>query len=141
MGVYYAIVHEGPDGTREAYSLGKNGGWQWRPGNTAAAEEDGCPWPPTSRDQLHEFFLMEYAQYDWAPADGIARLADEVWAFVQSHPGCRVENDMGDVTWMDRNSKYFRAERLKDPEFYVEVGDLYDALGKPSQPNAEEQKP
>lgn len=125
MGVCYAIVH---DETREAFELGKSVGWEWLPVNEYVADDDGCPWPPPSHGALRSFFVDSYKHSEWADAEFIGRVTDAVWSFIQSHPGCRVEADTGDVMWSSRDSTWFREDRLEDPNFYVEIGSLYDLV-------------
>lgn len=90
MGIEYAIVH---DTTKEAYDLGKGGLWaSWK--QTV----------PTSRHVVAEH-LEAGTKAGWEFGTEEERLAylesigAEIWAFIESHPGCRVVSDTEDDFW------------------------------------------
>jgi hypothetical protein len=85
MGICYAIAH---DETHEAYDLGKGGWADWYAGLPTTAEE--------TRASI--FQITAHWQVDDACRE---RLAAEVWAFLTTHPGCRIINDCGNDWWRE----------------------------------------
>jgi hypothetical protein len=120
MGVCYAIVH---DETREAFDLGKGPWWRWREVNYSSAEEEDPPFPPRSRDDLAAFVAEHTA--DWDVDDTYrSRTVDGMWRFIETHPGCRIERDSGDVIWKTEIDDEDR--ELWGDGVFREVGSRYE---------------
>ncbi len=103
MGVDYAIVH---DETREAYELVRSNWESWEKAL------------PSNIEAVRARVVAMYPDSPPAPA-WVERATAEIWAFIQAHPGCRVENDLGNAYW---------TEEPEDPTEYRQVGSMYEPV-------------
>ena len=123
VGVLYALVH---DSSREAFELGKGVIWcEWRnrAGDVGGSQE-GLPTSKSALEaELREWSAGECKDPNPPDAD-ILWLAEQLWAFIESHPGCRIVDDGvnywtpnaaeaadenaggGDSVWLQVGSRY-----------------------------------
>lgn len=116
MGLEFALVH---DATKEAFELGKWCGWEWR------SETD----VPKSREEVLAYFRKFYADEDHPddpPDPLIEPMTDAVWAFIESHPGCRVV-DEHDYWWGDEADER-RVWAWGEAYVFKQVGSRYDVV-------------
>lgn len=106
MGVEYAIVH---DETHEAYELGKG-------------YHDWYVQLPRSRDEILQYLVDLFGE----ELPFMRGKADAVWAFIESHPGCRMISDTGDALWTTREITEREIAILGRENLFREVGSLYD---------------
>lgn len=110
MGVQYALVH---DGTREAFELGKGFIWgEWRQFKHV----------PASKSAL-EAELRVWAISLGEPDADISRLVDQLWAFIESHPGSRIVDD--GCNWWTTDAAEAAAEDPGGDSVWFQVGSRY----------------
>lgn len=86
MGLEFALVHQA---SHEAYHLGK-----WCHG----LRKDGTDWRtrmPASREEVRAFFESFYEE----EPELVEPTTDDVWLFIEKHPGCRLVSEHDDVSW------------------------------------------
>jgi len=102
MGTEYALVH---DDSMEAFDLGKGPWHSWHGG------------VPRNREAVVELINrmvrgMEKREEALKEAPFVA---DKIWNFIKTHPGCRLMHDCGDDTWLTPK------QILNDPAWFAEV--------------------
>lgn len=128
MGVEYALVC---DKTKQAYELGRGPWWNWK------------ELVPLTRESVNKFVEEWVGDWDEVTLKGgrhVRRepskktkehnlaygkqISEEIWSFIEQHPGCRVIDDCGDVFWSSSKENLQAAAQDGFTDFQ-EIGSRY----------------